>query len=273
MAFSCIISGVIIENSLLLQKSEAYAVGQNACITPDIIESSFRLRRGNEKIGTMAVWCQGQRGQWFRGLEVDREQWLLEYFALAGHLAHSYGLKAKNLNVSIMKVVTGFAALMLVCLFTPSLALEGGTRDRPLFIIERSKNANVVRYDIRLTAEGTPDPGKPIIAYWIRMAEDGRKRPLKWIEKQLAYGFEARYDSQQDVIFMEMVADTQRSIRVYRHEGLYRAETRIGGRPAFIRKIYVKSTETGLMPRVDYIDFYGIDVKTGAPRYERHVPH
>jgi Domain of unknown function (DUF4833) len=199
-------------------------------------------------------------------------RWLRKYFELAGHLAHSNGLKARNLNVIIMKVVTGFAALMLVLLFTPSLALEDGTRDRPLFIIERSKNANVVRYDIRLTPEGTPDPETPIIAYWLRMAEDGRKRPLKWIEKELAYGFEARYDSQQDVIFIEMVADAQRSIRVYRHEGLYRAETLIGGRPAFICKIYVKSTESGLMPRVDYIDFYGMDVKSGEPRYERYVP-
>jgi hypothetical protein len=171
-----------------------------------------------------------------------------------------------------IKVGLGFAALILACVFTPSLAIEDGTRTCPLFTVERSKNANVVQYDIRLTPEGSPDPERPIIAYWLRMAEDGRKRPLKWIEKQLAYGFDARYDSQQDVIFMEMVADTKRSIRVYRHEGLYRAETRIGGRPAFICKIYVKSTETGLMPRVDYIDFYGKDVETGQTRHERHVP-
>jgi Domain of unknown function (DUF4833) len=171
-----------------------------------------------------------------------------------------------------IKAGFGLAAMILACCFTPSLAIEDGTRTCPLFAIERSKNANVVRYDIRLTPEGTPDPERPIIAYWLRMAKDGRKRPLKWIEKQLAYGFEARYDCQQDVIFMEMVADAERPIRVYRHNGLYRAETRIEGRPAFIRKIYVKSTETGLLPRVDYLDLYGIDVKTGKPRHERYVP-
>jgi Domain of unknown function (DUF4833) len=172
-----------------------------------------------------------------------------------------------------MKAAIGFAVLVLVCLFTPALALQDGVGDCPLFTIERSKNANVIRYDIRLTPERTPDPERPVIGYWLRMAEDGRKRPLKWIEKQLAYGFEARYDSQQDVIFMEMVADTERPIRVYRHDGLYRAETRIGGRPAFIHSIYVKSTETGLLPRVDFIDFHGIDVETGEPRHERHIPH
>jgi hypothetical protein len=172
-----------------------------------------------------------------------------------------------------IKAFVGFAALVLVCLFTPALALEDGTGDWPIFTIERSKNANVIRYDIRLTPEGTPDPERPIIGYWLRMAEDGRKRPLKWIERRLAYGFEAQYDGQQDVIFMEMVADTERRIRVYRHDGLYRAETHIEGRPAFIHRIYVKSTETGFLPRVDFIDFYGMDVETGEPRHERHVPH
>jgi len=171
-----------------------------------------------------------------------------------------------------MKSVIAFAALVLVCLSSPALALEEGTKDCPLFTIERSKNANVVQYDVRLTPDRSPDPENPIIAYWLRMAEDGRKRPLKWIERRLAYGFEAEYDHRQDVIFMEMVADTNRSIRVFRHDGLYRAETRIEGRPAFIRKIYVKSTETGLFPTVDYIDFYGVDVETGEPKHERHIP-
>ena len=96
---------------------------------------------------------------------------------------------------------------------------------------------------------------------------------ITWIERKLAYGFEAQYDHRADVISMEMVADTKRPIRVYRHEGRYRAETRIEGRPAFIRKIYVKSTETGFIPRVDYIDFYGMDAETGTPRHERYVPN
>jgi hypothetical protein len=171
-----------------------------------------------------------------------------------------------------MKTLVGIAVLIVTGLFAPVLAQEAGTRDCPLFTIERSKNANVVQYDIRLTAEGTPDPERPITGYWVRKAEDGRKKPLKWIEEKLAYGFEARYDSQQDVIFLKMVADGDRPIRVYRHEGYYCAETRIEGRPAFIQTIYVKSTETALLPRVDFIDFNGIDVETGEPRHERHVP-
>ena len=50
---------------------------------------------------------------------------------------------------------------------------KGG--DRPLFIIERSKNANVVHYDARLTPEGKFDPDQPVVAYWILLAEKGQR--------------------------------------------------------------------------------------------------
>ena len=54
----------------------------------------------------------------------------------------------------------------------------------PLFIIERSKNANVVHYDARLTADGKLDPKEPVIAYWVLLAGNGRREKLSWIEKK-----------------------------------------------------------------------------------------
>jgi len=63
-------------------------------------------------------------------------------------------------------------------------------KTQPLFIIERSKNANVVHYDARLDADGRLDPKEPVVAYWIMLAEDGRRENLNWIEKRKAYGFD-----------------------------------------------------------------------------------
>ena len=57
--------------------------------------------------------------------------------------------------------------------FAGSGVLLAGRRPRPrsktspLFIIERNKNANVVHYDARLTADGKLDPKEPVIAYWV----------------------------------------------------------------------------------------------------------
>ena len=55
-----------------------------------------------------------------------------------------------------------------------------------LFFIERSKNKNLVQYDIRLTENSDlPDPG-PINVYWI--LENGRREELNPIEREYAYG-------------------------------------------------------------------------------------
>ncbi len=40
----------------------------------------------------------------------------------------------------------------------------------PLFVIERSTNANMVHYESHLTAEGRFDSKEPVGAYWIMAA-------------------------------------------------------------------------------------------------------
>ena len=45
-------------------------------------------------------------------------------------------------------------------------------KTQPLFIIERSKNANVVHYDARLTADGKLDLKAAAIAYWVLLSEE-----------------------------------------------------------------------------------------------------
>ena len=72
------------------------------------------------------------------------------------------------------KAMLWFAVLALLVL--PAAAQ---IKTSPLFIIERSKNANVVHYDARLTADGKLDPKEPVIAYWVLLAKDGRREKLK----------------------------------------------------------------------------------------------
>jgi len=86
------------------------------------------------------------------------------------------------------------------------LAAAAQTKTSPLFIIERSKNANVVHYDARLTADGELDPKEPVIAYWIRLAEDGRREELSWIEKKKTYGFTIKPDQSGKGYKMTLVA-------------------------------------------------------------------
>ena len=65
------------------------------------------------------------------------------------------------------------AALAAVALTALSALADGLTQ--PLFFIQRSKNANEVHYDARLTKDGALDPNDPVEGYWLNKAEDGSR--------------------------------------------------------------------------------------------------
>ncbi len=167
---------------------------------------------------------------------------------------------------------TLFATIICTALLIPVLCFSEELEIEHLFRIERSKNANIVQYDAQLTPEGKLKPEKPVIAYWIMNANGGEKEDLNWVEKKMAYGFSVEYDTKGDFWIMDLVADIQRKIKVYKANGRYRAEILIDGRPAFIDRIYIKSIEGGMRPKVKYMEFFGKGIKTGSNLYEKFIP-
>jgi len=143
---------------------------------------------------------------------------------------------------------------------------------QPLFVIERSKNANIVRYDAHLTANGELDPEKPVTAYWVLLAEDGRRQELTWIQKQKAYGFVVEPDASGNAYTMTIVAVPERKITVKKVGDAVHAELVIDGHPAVLEKIYIESSAGLLGPKVQYIEISGKDFETGEERVERIVP-
>ena len=142
---------------------------------------------------------------------------------------------------------------------------------RPLFTIERSKNANVVHYDARLNSAGELDSEEPVIAYYIMLAEDGRRKELNWIEKRLAYGFDIAPDPSAGGYKMTMVAVPESPISVKKVGSSVRAELVIDGKPAVLEKMYIDATEGLTGPTVNYIKVYGKDLKTGKKLFEKVV--
>jgi hypothetical protein len=165
-----------------------------------------------------------------------------------------------------------FATIICTALLIPPLCFSKTLEIEHLFTIERSKNANVVHYHAQLTPEGRLKPEKPVIAFWIMNAKGGEKEDLNWIEKKMAYGFNVAYDTKGDFWIMALVAEIQRTIKVYKVYGKYRAETLIDGRPAFIGRIYIKSIDGGMHPKVKYMEFFGKCIKTGSNLYEKFIP-
>ena len=139
---------------------------------------------------------------------------------------------------------------------------------QPLFIIERNTNANVVHYDAQLTADGKLDRKKPVIAYWVMLAQDGRRENLNWIEKKMAYGINIKPYPSVNGYQMTIVAARQRSITVKKVGNAVRAEIVIDGRPAILEKMYINASGH----TVHYLELYGKDVQTGGKRFEKIIP-
>ena len=169
---------------------------------------------------------------------------------------------------------TIFVLLVFLCvaLCLPYEARSNDRQTQNLFKIERSKNDNIVQYDVQMKADGKLDPKEPVVAYWVRLAKDGEVKDLKWVEKKFAYGFKARYDDKTNSATLDMVAKINRSISVYEVQGEYRAETAIDGQPAYLEKIYISSRGKGVSTEVVSIELFGKDKQTGEERYEKLDP-
>jgi len=164
-------------------------------------------------------------------------------------------------------------AALLICalLLSPLPCLATGSAAQPLFKIEQSESANFVQYDAQLVPGGTLNGAEPVVAYWIMRAEDSRKERLNLLEVKLAYGFKTWWNTNGEGVFVQLVSYPEKKLRVYRVNGSYRAETVINGRLAFLERIYVKSANGGILPRVEYLELYGNDIRTGGSLYEKVV--
>ena len=140
----------------------------------------------------------------------------------------------------------------------------------PLFVIERNVNGNVVHYDAKLK-DGKLDPQQPVVVYWV-MGEDGRRQELNFLEKLKAYGFTIRPDNQPESFRLTIVSDKKIEIRVVRKGEAVRAEARIGGCEAYLRKIFIASKKSWLVSLPEYAEMIGTNVSNGSECRERVTP-
>jgi hypothetical protein len=168
-----------------------------------------------------------------------------------------------------MHVSYPFALLCLVGVlgFADSAA---GAATRGLFHIARSKNQNIVYYDVRLDRGGHLQRSAPLDAYWLMHAEDGRREELSWLERKLAYGYEVEGVSEQGFTLW-LTAALVRKITVRFQQGRYRASTFIRGHRVILKRIYVR-TDEGVVPKVLSVDLHGSDPVTGDAVSEGLTP-
>lgn len=175
-------------------------------------------------------------------------------------------------NWGVAKVMRRMSrrALMTVGALLVALGAGGAVPEGRLFHIERSKNANIVAYDVRTNPRGTIDTSDPIDGYWVRLAEKGQRKELGSFEKRLAYGWKATPKG-EDKLDLVLTALPERRMTVERGKHGYEARLPINGVPSRLLKVYVKAKEGGILPKVEYIDLYGYRLDNGESIKERQT--
>lgn len=139
-----------------------------------------------------------------------------------------------------------------------------------LFVIERSTNKNYVCYETNLTKTGELNPKNPIQVFWIMAQTDSHKEELTYFENAHAYGFTLK-TAPNKTYFLTTRAMRDRSIYISKLKGKIVAEMDIKGRMAFLKKIYVETSE-GLFPKVKYVQISGIDIEDHTEVSEQIFP-
>ncbi len=167
-------------------------------------------------------------------------------------------------------LATRRAALLGVAAWAAGLeAHADAVRFESLFVIARSKNANVVHYDVRLKGARF-DADEPVAAYWVLHAEGGRREALSFFERRLAYGFSAKMAPGGDALSLCLQAFPRRVLSVRRDaRGRCRAHVTIAGEAATLDRIFVATDERGVTPSVRYLDLLGVSLAARTSVTER----
>jgi hypothetical protein len=161
--------------------------------------------------------------------------------------------------------------LVILSFFPQSILAVSGDKVSHLFFIERSKNKNLVQYDIRHAENSDLPDLRPVNVYWV--LENGRHENLNPIEREYAFGIvhQEKLDGNKFKVILAGLKGLE--IIVERMNNSFKAMVSINGRESILEKIYIKSEEKRAgPPKVLYIDLFGRIKETGLPIKERIAP-
>jgi hypothetical protein len=166
-------------------------------------------------------------------------------------------------------------AMLAVLFGVAMMALPASAADpcpEHLFVIERSKNANIVAYDANLAPTADFVASEPVKAYWLMNAKKGEREELNVVERQRAYGFDVVPGDAPATYVLTFKAGKKRQVTIRKQDGCPTAIIAIGGRSGILGKLFVKSKEGFGRPTIEYVELFGKDVANGEPLYEKFSP-
>jgi Domain of unknown function (DUF4833) len=159
--------------------------------------------------------------------------------------------------------------ISLTLLILLLLPVAGWSTEVPLFVIQRSKNANEVQYHLRVDDHCRITSNNPVSAVWkLREQSPETTEPLSALE-QLAYGVRRQHVRENGVEFrLRALEEKPFTVTATYHPGtgtcVPSVQVEIQDQWAALERIYVQTDEGGFRPKVRYIDLVGTRV-AGSP--------
>ena len=157
----------------------------------------------------------------------------------------------------------------MLCLLLWNTGFAAPAAKTRLFVIERNTNRNIVVYDANLTAHGAIDSRRPVVAYWMLKEHRMQREELSMFEWNSAYGFDLEQLSAGRHYRMLIKSFRDRSIEILCDRSITRAMALINGRMAYLSRIFIETDKTSLIPRVNYVELFGRDVRSGKTVREK----
>jgi hypothetical protein len=179
-----------------------------------------------------------------------------------------------------MKPFLNIAGLIIIITFTSlkyAYPQEPGSNDQePLFIIERSRDADYLVYEVGKNSKDRSADSSPIDVYWIKKGDNSRIEPLTRIQNQYGYGIEVleKSDGTGDEWHFKIAAFPWYTFTLKQNGGKdYHVYIHLTGGEVEVEKLYVNFTNNSFWhPQVSYVILYGHDPHTGAKYTETISP-
>ena len=172
-----------------------------------------------------------------------------------------------------MRKVKTYLFIIMSTLVSTAFIYPGGsydtTENNKLFKIDRSRDPDVIMYDVNLNSRGELDKSSPINIYWIKNTEKGIIEPLTGIQKKFGYGlkFLSITDDMADFQFVSYIERVFKLRKTANKK--FKVFTVLNNNEVEVRRLYIQFEDKSFwFPSISKIEIYGIDANNGDPVHE-----
>lgn len=128
-----------------------------------------------------------------------------------------------------------------------------------LLFLQRSMNSNTIVFTARYDSAGNLAWPDPVHVYWRRYNTDGARKPLKPIERMVAFGVDVRRRAEPGQFDVSMKPLPQLAFLLLQTgPGQSQALARIGGQTARPIYAFARVNDDGLIPSVTELSVHGL---------------